>query len=140
MDNEANHATRVPGGPEAPKRAQAPADTAETQDAILRVANDLRRIEGRIARLCAALPAAGDDFAPLGELRDTLHCVNSDLIADAIKTLERAATRGEAELRRDFDQRQLLLAAPRRLGWEPLALIPLARRARTNPDRKGEPR
>jgi hypothetical protein len=130
MNDVANHATGIPGS-ELPERDRAPAGTAETREAIRRLANDLRGIESRMANLCATLPEPGEDFDPLAEMWGALHCVNNDLIADAVKTLQLAATRGEADLRRDFDQRQQLLADPRRIGWELLAFLPLPQLGRT---------
>jgi hypothetical protein len=133
MNDVANHATGIPGS-ELPERDRAPAGTAETREAIQRLANDLRGIESRMANLCATLPEPGEDFDPLAEMWGALHCVNSDLIADAIKTLQLAATRDEADLRRHFDQRQQLLAHPRRIGWELLAFLPLPLFGRTTPE------
>jgi len=43
-------------------------------------------------------------------------CVNRDLVVDAIRTLELAASYDEAELRREYEQRQRWLATPRRVG------------------------
>jgi hypothetical protein len=44
-------------------------------------------------------------------------CVNRDLVADAIRTLELAASHDEAaELRCEYEQRQRWLATPRRVG------------------------
>ncbi len=86
-----------------------------TQDAIRRVAKQLRRIEGRISEVCANLPEPGDEFEPLAELCGLLRCVNSDLLMDAIKTLELAASQSEAELLREFNRRQQLVPRPRRV-------------------------
>jgi hypothetical protein len=133
MNDVANHASGIPGS-ELPQPDRAPAGTAETRAAIQRLANDLRAIESRMAKLCATLPEQGEDFDPLAEMGGTLHCVNNDLIADAIKTLQLAATRGDADLRRDFDLRQQLLANPRRIGWELLAFQPLPLFGRTTPE------
>lgn len=130
MNDVANHATGIPGS-ELPERDPALAGIAETREPILRLANELHGIESRMANLCPTLLEADEDFDPLAEMRDALHGVNSDLIADAIKTLQLAATRDEADLRRHFDQRQQWLAAPRRIGWEPLASMSLLQRGRT---------
>jgi hypothetical protein len=43
-------------------------------------------------------------------------CVNRDLVGDAIRTLELAASYDEAELRREYEQQQRWLATPRRVG------------------------
>jgi len=135
MNDVANHASGIPGS-ELPAPDPAPAGIAETRDAILRLANDLRAIASRMANLGATLPEQREDFDPLAEMAGALHCVNNDLIADAIKTLELAATRSEADLRRDFHRRQQLLANPRRIGWELLAFLPLPLFGRTTPEPK----
>jgi hypothetical protein len=89
---------------------------AGAQDAMRGVVGDLRRIGGRMAELCENLPEPDDEFEALAELCGVVDCVNRDLIADAIRTLELAANHDEAELRREYEQRQRWLAAPRRIG------------------------
>jgi hypothetical protein len=100
-----------------PARAQDPAaGRPGAQDAIRGVVGDLRRIEGRMVELCESLPEPGDEFEPLAELCGVVDCVNRDLIADAIRTLEFAASQDEAELRREYEQRQRCLAIQRRVS------------------------
>lgn len=79
---------------------------------VLWVVDQLRHTEARIAALCGMRPEPGDRFEHQAQLREALECVNRDLIADAIATLERAATGEQTQLRRDVDRRQPLLAAP----------------------------
>lgn len=95
--------------------AQSPS-VGEIQDAIRETAVELRRIEERLVELCESLPEPGHEFEPRAELGGVLDCVNRDLLADAIRTLELAATQGEDQLRREYDRRQQQLAAPRRVG------------------------
>ena len=100
-----------------PARDQGPAaGRTRTQDAIRGVVGNLRRIGERMDELCQSLPEPGHEFEPLAELGGVVDCVNRDLVADAIRTLELAASQGEAELRREYDRRQRQLAAPRRVG------------------------
>ena len=108
--------------PEAREGVRRSPSVAETRAAIFGIAGDLRRLESQITDLCRRLPEGGDDFEPLVEIRGALHCVNGELIADAIETLQFAATRGAAELRDDFDRRRQLLAVPRKIGWPLLAV------------------
>jgi hypothetical protein len=98
-----------------PAWAQDPS-VGETQHAIWEAATELRRVEERIGELCEILPEPGHEFEPLAELWDVLDCVKRDLLADAIRTLEIAATQNEDQLRREYDWRQQQLANPRRFG------------------------
>ncbi|MCP4549373.1 MAG: hypothetical protein GY835_23205 [bacterium] len=65
----------------------------EAQDVIRDVLDELREVERRLARLCATLSEPRGEFEPLSELRGMLGCVSSDLLSDAIATLEASAGR-----------------------------------------------
>ena len=136
MENEVRDRTRSreqrTGGPGTePARAQCPAGGA-AQDAILGVVSEgvigavlrfsavteaqeairdilagLRQVQGRLARLCAKLPEPSGEFEPLAELRGMLECVSSDLLCDAITTLEAGSGRDVLGLLVDYLNRQL---------------------------------
>ena len=106
MEYQVSHGTQ--DGRHQPTRAG-----GQPREAIHRIAEQLRQVEARIVALCATLPEPADRFDAQAQLREALECVSRDLIADAIQTLELAAEGGGAGLRRDFDRRQRLLAAPR---------------------------
>ncbi|MHC5066531.1 MAG: hypothetical protein ACYTG5_21455 [Planctomycetota bacterium] len=84
----------------------------EARAAIGRIAQSLRCLQRQISDLCSTLPEHGQHFDPRAELRSALHCVNADLIDDAIKTLRQAVTATAAQLRHEFDRRQQLRASP----------------------------
>ena len=60
--------------------------------AIGSLAKDLRALDRRMGSLVETLPEPGPTFEPLSELATGLACVRSDLLADAIETLEALAT------------------------------------------------
>jgi len=95
-------------GLEPATRAQAPA-VGEIQDAIREAAVELRRIQGRLGELCESVPEPGHELEPLAQLWGVLDCVNRNLLAEAIRTLELAAPWGE-----EWCQQQIAVA--RRVG------------------------
>lgn len=109
MGNEARYNPRDAG-----QQGPAAIRPIEPRAAIRQLVAELRQIEGRIVELCATLPAPGEEFEILSELRSAMDCVNRDLLADAIETLELAASSSENRLRHAFDQRRQWLAATRR--------------------------
>ena len=70
------------------------------------LAADLRNLDARITGIVQGLPTAGSDFDVLAELADGLRCVQTDLLADAIETLDALASHDETGLRRRFEERQ----------------------------------
>ena len=93
-----------------PSRIQrGPARGADNvQQQVRELLVDLECLDQRLAHLCAQLPEPGEEFVALAEVRGLLSCVRTDLLADAIETLEKAATRDEAGLRLVFARRQHL--------------------------------
>ncbi len=118
--------------------SSAAADVAETQHALRAAVTELQAVDRRLAGLAERLPAPGssaessmgsgiESHGPqrsaasegargeagcsvaLIELRGTIDCVRTDLLADAIDTLEAAGNVTEEELRRRFAQRRQVL-------------------------------
>ena len=82
---------------------------ADLQTALLAAAIALRSIDESLAALAEPLPPPGERFDVLAELRAAIDCVRSDLLSDAMTTLERAATMSEGELHERFCERRQLL-------------------------------
>lgn len=78
----------------------------EAQDAIREISAELLEVEMRIASLCVTLPEPSEEFEPLSELRGMLECVCSDLLGDAIATLNAGARRDVLGLLVDHLKRQ----------------------------------
>jgi coenzyme F420-reducing hydrogenase alpha subunit len=66
----------------------------QAQQAVRQVAIDLAEIDHRIARIAGAIEPHPTRALP-GALRGTLQVVRSDLLQDAIATLETLATQSE---------------------------------------------
>ena len=77
---------------------------------VTNLLTDLRNLDARIDGMTQALPTPGTHFDALAEMASGLRCVRSDLLADAIETLEVLATADDAELRHRFEERQGWLA------------------------------
>ena len=83
----------------------------ETSQRTLRsILVDLRAARSRLARLVSTLPDPEAEEPAETELREAIECVQADLLDDAVKTLERVAHRDAAALRREFFERQKLVA------------------------------
>ncbi len=87
-------------------RAHAGDTLADLQTALLAKAIELRAIEESLAALVEDLPTPDARFGALEELRGMVDCVRSDLLSDAMMTLERAAITSEGDLHRLFYERQ----------------------------------
>ncbi len=85
---------------------QRPATVRRVRGAIRTLAADLRALDALIGGIAQELPQGGTTFEALAELGEGLRCVRTDLLADAIETLDALATLDEAELRRRFERRQ----------------------------------
>ncbi len=83
-------------------------DSRRVQREISDLTDDLRNLDARITEIAQGLPASGNDFDVLAELADGLRCVQTDLLADAIKTLESLAYDDEATLRAQYEERHRL--------------------------------
>ncbi len=82
-----------------------------TRRALWKICADLREVDEQLAQICETLPAPTPTFNARGELRGKIQCVRTDLLRDAITTLNEAAKRGcEAEWRREYDLRSRFLA------------------------------
>lgn len=86
------------------------------QEAIRGVEEELRRIQDRIAQLCATPADPDEPFEPLAQLCGVLECVSSDLLSDAIETLAVVGSLSQAQLRDEFETTQQRLAHPRRIS------------------------
>jgi hypothetical protein len=76
------------------------------QKRLKEIVAQLRDMEAELAKLSGSLPAATRMFEARAELGGVIRTVQTDLIADALTTLDRAAHRGIDELRSQFLQRQ----------------------------------
>ena len=76
------------------------------QGAIGSLVQDLRAFDHRIRSLVETLPVPTAKFHPLSELAAGLSCVRSDLLADAIETLEALAKLDDDTLRQRFEDRR----------------------------------
>ena len=92
-------------------RRRRQASIRRIQRTIDTLADDLRALDALIGGIAQELPGAGESFDVLAEVGEGLRCVKTDLLADAIETLQVLATVDEAELRRRFEQRQSWLEA-----------------------------
>ena len=81
------------------------------QGAIGSLVQDLRTLDRRLRTLVETLPAPTSSFNPLSELCAGLTCVRSDLLADAIETLEALATLDDDALYQRFEERRRWLVA-----------------------------
>lgn len=75
-----------------------------TRAAIREAAEDLRRLDQRLAEIVSNLPLQTDGFSLLGEFRGGVECVRSDLLEDAIDSLTTLATISEEELREQHEE------------------------------------
>ena len=81
------------------------------QRTIGTLADDLRALDALLRGIAQELPNGGSAFDALAEVGEGLRCVRTDLLADAIETLDALATLDDTELRRRFDRRQGWLEA-----------------------------
>ena len=81
-------------------------DLRRVQRAIGTLLKDLRALDSLIGGIARELPEPEASFDALAEVGKGLRCVKTDLLADAIETLDTLATLDDAELRRRFEQRQ----------------------------------
>ena len=79
----------------------------KARQAVRKLASRLRRLDGQLATLSSELPEPVAEFEAAAELRGIVECVRSDLLADAITTLEAASERDEIGLRMELVKRQL---------------------------------
>ena len=79
--------------------------------AIACLAEKVHDIDRRIGALTSTMPEAGTSFDVLAELGAGLRCVQSDLLADVIETLEALASLDDEALRRRFEERRQWLVA-----------------------------
>jgi hypothetical protein len=93
------------------KRRQRRSPADDTQRAIQDATGELRGLDRQLAEIAADLPQANGEFDILAELRGAVDAVRSDLLADAIATLDTASTATESGLRCRFTERQGWLAA-----------------------------
>lgn len=70
---------------------------------------DLAACHQGLVALAAELPIAGERFAWLAEVRSAVECVHSDLLDDAVGTLQHVIEAKEIELRSEFLARQNIL-------------------------------
>ncbi len=88
------------------RKGQRQAVLRSTRGDIATLADDLRALDARIAGMVEALPTQAAAFDALTELADGLRCVQTDLLADAIETLDGLASRNDTELRRRCTERR----------------------------------
>ena len=100
------------------RSASASTDTRRQQASIRRIqrtigtlTDDLRALDALIGGIAQELPNSGPSFDALAEVGEGLRCVRTDLLADAIETLDALATLDDTELRRRFERRQGWLEA-----------------------------
>lgn len=82
----------------------------DVQRTLFRLRAKLRESDAELEQLCRTLPEPTADFDARAELRGTLECVRTDLLEDAISTLQAAARRTDTEWRMAFVERQLLVS------------------------------
>lgn len=83
----------------------------EVQCVLLKVRARLYESDTDLEQLCATLPKPTEDFDAQAELRGTLECVRTDLLADALSTLKAACRRTKEEWRQHFEERSRLLVS-----------------------------
>ena len=88
------------------RKGQRQAVLRSTRGDIATLADDLRALDVRIAGIVEGLPTQAATFDALTELADGLRCVQTDLLSDAIETLDALSSRDDAELRRRFEVRR----------------------------------
>ena len=93
------------------KRRRPGALARTPQGAIGSLVQDLQAFDHRIRSLVETLPVPTAKFHPLSELAAGLSCVRSDLLADAIDTLEALAASDDDALRQHFEERRQWLVA-----------------------------
>ena len=101
--------SRLVGPPMARAETRTGDAVADLQTELLAAAISLRGIDESLAGLAEELPTPGDRFDALAELRGAIDCVRSDLLSDAMTTLERAAILSEGELYRHYCERRRVL-------------------------------
>lgn len=92
-------------------KRQRRADLLRVQKAIGTLGKDLKSLDAVVGGIARELPDPEASFDALAELGEALRCVKTDLLADAIETLDALATLDDAELRRRYEQHQEWLRA-----------------------------
>lgn len=82
---------------------------AEAQQTLREITARLRGIDADLSELSGSLPGPTEEFEARAELGGVIHCVQTDLLADAIATLEHAAQQGPFDLGLEFHQRRAWL-------------------------------
>ena len=88
------------------RKGQRQAVLRSTRRDVAALADDLRALDARIAGIVEGLPTQAATFDSLAELADGLRCVQSDLLSDAIETLDALSSRNDTELRRRCAERR----------------------------------
>jgi hypothetical protein len=78
----------------------------EVRESLKKIVVKLRGIGAELAELSSSLPEPTQKFEARAELGGVIHIVQTDLLADAITTLDSAATEGIFGLRLEFHKRQ----------------------------------
>ena len=87
-------------------------DTSETtREALRTIVDELRDLDCRLGELANPLPEASDAFDEQAETRAAIETARTDLLADAIDTLDLAASGETHVLWRRFVQRRQWLKA-----------------------------
>ena len=78
----------------------------EVRRSLRGILTQLRDMNAELAQLSSSLPAPSRVFEARAELGGVIRTVQTDLMADAITTLDRVATQDVDELRLEFQRRQ----------------------------------
>ncbi len=92
------------------KRRRRRSPVSDVQSAIRDTTTELRRVDRQLGEISDSLPQANGEFDMLAELRGAIDTVRSDLLSDAIATLDTAGSVTEPDLRCRFTERQGWLA------------------------------
>ncbi len=111
MPNSAHSSATTTSRNRTAKRRRRRSHVSDVQTAIQDATAELQRLDHRLGEIGDTLPQANGEFDMLAELRGAVDDVRSDLLADAIATLDTAATATESDLRCRFTERQGWLAA-----------------------------
>ena len=82
-----------------------------TREALRTIVDELRDLDRRLSELAGPLPEATDAFDEQAEIQAAIETVRTDLLADAIDTLDLAASGETHVLWRSFAQRRRWLKA-----------------------------
>ncbi len=78
----------------------------EAQQTLKEITARLRGVDAELAELSSSLPGPTEEFEARAELGGVIHSVQTDLLADAIATLDNAANQGIFGLYFEFQKRQ----------------------------------